>query len=97
MLIECVNSNGTCMKDFEAFENKELEKVVYVPEYNIVEYEETGTQGYTYAKMVEIAEEYDVDLDMLFEMLDWQSPETLANEISEVERGYEDAKKRNEL
>ncbi len=34
---------------------------------------------------------------MLFEMLDWQSPETLANEISEEERWYEDDKKRNEL
>ena len=74
---------GFYYKDYDAYMNK-TDEVCYIPELH--------DQRYTYADFIEIAK-HNEDLAMyLFTTVDWQSPETLFNDLVIDEEIDEDGK-----
>lgn len=63
---------GWHYKDCEAFDNK-TGKVCYIPEL--------FDDYYTYADFLRISKGNEAVLEYLFEMVDWQRPETLFNDL----------------
>lgn len=73
--------NGFCYKDYEAFEKKE--GICYIPEHGVNEQDEIEVY-YTYNCLKEIVLSYGYEEDILtgiFDILDWQNPETLLNDL----------------
>lgn len=74
--------NGFCYKDYEAFEKKE--GICYIPEHGVNEKDEIEV-SYTYDCLKELVLEYGYEgediLKGIFDILDWQSPETLLNDL----------------
>lgn len=63
--------NGYCFKDYKAFESKK--GICYVPELT--------DHKYTYNDFLEIAKNNKELARTLFDLVDWQHPETLYNEL----------------
>lgn len=68
-----VSEQGFIFKDPVAFRNKK--GICYIPERDFFE------DGFTYNEFLEIAEGSDDVAEMLFEMVDWQSPYSLLDEL----------------
>jgi hypothetical protein len=67
-----LGGQGIFYKDTKAFREK-LEKVCYIPELS--------DYPYTYSDFLNIGKGNVKLTEMLFEMVDWQSPETLFNDL----------------
>jgi len=63
--------NGYCFKDYKAFESKK--GVCYIPELT--------DHKYTYNDFMDIAKGNEELAKTLFDLVDWQHPETLYNEL----------------
>tara|TARA_R100001163_G_C4906842_1_gene92926 strand:- start:271 stop:498 length:228 start_codon:yes stop_codon:yes gene_type:complete len=64
--------NGYCFKDRKAFNNKK--GICYIPELS--------DQKYTYSDFLRIANSNKTLAQNLFDIVDWQHPETLLDEWS---------------
>jgi len=63
--------NGYCFKDYKAFKNRK--GTCYVPELT--------DNKYTYNDFLEIAKDNRELAQTLFDLVDWQHPETLYNDL----------------
>jgi hypothetical protein len=74
---------GFIFKDYEAY--LKGDEVCYISELatelSTLTEEEAREVGYTRFQLEALCEPYNLDTDYLFEMLDWQSPEVLIDEI----------------
>jgi hypothetical protein len=70
--IKDFSGQGWYYKDVDAFNNKTGE-VCYIPELS--------DDHYSYADFIKISKENKIVLEYLFDTVDWQSPETLFNDL----------------
>lgn len=74
---------GFIFKDYEAY--LKGDEVCYISEFatelSTLTEEEAREVGYTRFQLEALCEPYNLDPDYLFEMLDWQSPEVLIDEL----------------
>jgi len=86
---------GFIYKDYEAFMEASGKEVCYIPEFldntslEGVEYIDEK-HGYTRFDIERLCKDHGFDTAMVFEMLDWQSPETLIGELAEQEEEYQE-------
>lgn len=77
------NNLGFIYKDYEAY--LKGDEVCYISELvtdlAVLTEEEAREVGFTRFQLEALCEPYNLDTDYLFEMLDWQSPEVLIDEI----------------
>ena len=78
------HNNGYIFKDFEAYE-RGLDEICYVPEYCSVNENNETLDFYTHRDFLELCGGQEEIASMLFEMVDWQYPETLIEELFENE------------
>ena len=81
---------GLIYKDYEAYLRGN--EICYISEFatdkDFLTEQEAREVGYTRFQLEELCAPYDIDTDYLFEVLDWQSPETLLDEL--VSNEYND-------
>lgn len=74
---------GFIYKDYEEYLKGDT--VCYIGEFatekNVLTEEEANQVGYTRFQLEALCAPYGLDTDYLFETLDWQSPETLVDEM----------------
>jgi hypothetical protein len=77
-------NGGYIYKSYEEY--LKGDQVCYIPEFatelDTLTEEEAREVGYTRFQLEELCAPYDIDTDYLFELLDWQSPETLIDELA---------------
>lgn len=84
-------TQGSCYKSETEWGKALPTEIIYIPEYSYKTME--PSELYTKQDFINIAKEYKyVEPDYLFDMVDWQHPETLADEIEEVEEDYNENK-----
>ena len=83
-------NGGFIFKSYENFEKDD--EVCYIPEYayNGKKRDDTSefldeSFGYTRKDFQALCEGTKIDIDYLFELVDWQSPEALLNEMLDYE------------
>ena len=83
-------NNGFIYKDYEAYLRGD--EVCYISEFatdkvRLTE-QEAREVGYTRFQLEAICAPYDIDTDFMFELLDWQSPEAIIDELIEAKYDY---------
>ena len=77
-------NNGFIFKSYEEY--LKGDQVCYINEFatdlEVLTEEEAREVGYTRFQLEELCAPYDIDTDYLFELLDWQSPESLIDELA---------------
>lgn len=77
-------NNGFIYKNYEAFLRDE-DEICYIPELvsdkEVLTEEEARAVGYTRRQIEALCEPHNIDPEYIFEMIDWQSPEALIDEI----------------
>jgi hypothetical protein len=78
-------NNGIIFKDYEAY--KKGDEVCYISEFatdkTILTEQEARKVGFTRYQLEALCTPYGLDTDFVFELLDWQSPESLIPELIE--------------
>jgi hypothetical protein len=78
-------NKGFIFKDYEAYVRGN--EVCYISEFatdlNVLNEQEALSVGFTRYQLEALCKPYDLDTDFLFELLDWQAPESLIPELIE--------------